>query len=943
MTLKYLLFSLLFSLSAIVTAAQTPAVKVAVGDTSLVIPSEFSNSLDYMLQSWATRHSAKSNCQSSELPPLVSDSICKLRLSKLPYLMEMPYNSTVRTYIDLYTIRKRRQMESMLGMSDYYFPLFEQVLGAYNLPLELKYLSIIESALNTTIVSRMGAAGLWQLMIATGKMYGLEINSLVDERLSPQKATLAAARFMKDLHSIYGDWNLVIAAYNCGPGNVNKAIRKSGGKRDYWAIYPYLPKETRGYVPIFIAANYSLHYAKEHNLCSANANMPAITDTIMVHKRVHLMQVSNVLHLPIELVRLLNPQYRKDIIPGNTKPYVLCLPLKYVNQYVEMEAEILGYKADSLVNNRRAEIEIIENPKAVAQEGTGGKLKMHRVLKGQSLKKIAAKYGISVPKLKSWNGIKGDKVKVGTLLQVTKYTAETTVEPSKEPVKAVTEEPKPNLDLPAVVPSPAVLAKGHLVAKGQSLFNIAALYGLTVDNLKEWNALKDAQVKVGDHLKLCNPNPEVAKKGKLAEVEKLKKAEIVTAPESAVELVVKPKHHFVRSGDLLPVVAKKYGVTVAALKKWNYLKKKQLKVGMRLIVSNPNPPKPLPLTIETTKKTVESKKPEVAAVETIKKAVAPNKAEVDSIETIKKTVAPAKPELAVLETPMKAVAPTTSEAAPKTHLVKKRQSLATISKKYKLSVAELKELNHLKGDKLQVGDCLIVSSGTQAQAVPVEIAKQVKTPIPPKKLVRDAVKEVESDSLFCHTVKAGESLASVADQYHVRVASLKRWNQLKSIHLSVGDKLVIKTSVKSSAVTTTPAVVSPVAAVAVEKPAAAVVVLPKDHIVVHGESLASIATKYGLHVADLKKWNRLNTNRLDIGDCLQLSSSTNASANQLENVEGNVSKPIRKKKLKSHTVSKGQNLGAIANRYGVSVDDLKRWNKLKDSRLSIGDKIKLGE
>lgn len=353
MTFKYLLVSLLFSLCSIYTFSQATPDKLPAGDTTLVVPAEFSNSLDFMLQSWAVRRAAKSNCPSSEIPPLVSDSIFKLRLSKLPYLMEMPYNSTVRSFIDLYTIRKRRQMEYMLGMSEYYFPVFEQVLGANNLPLELKYLSIIESALNTTIVSRMGAAGLWQLMIATGKMYGLEINSLVDERLSPAKATNAAAHFMKDLHSIYGDWNLVIAAYNCGPGNVNKAIRKAGGKRDYWAIYPYLPRETRGYVPIFIAANYSLHYAREHNLCSANVNMPAITDTIMVHKRIHLMQIASILHLPIELVRLLNPQYRKDIIPGNTKPYPLCLPLKYVTLYMEKEDSILAYKTDSLVNNRR--------------------------------------------------------------------------------------------------------------------------------------------------------------------------------------------------------------------------------------------------------------------------------------------------------------------------------------------------------------------------------------------------------------------------------------------------------------------------------------------------------------------------------------------------------------------------------------------------------------
>jgi membrane-bound lytic murein transglycosylase D len=337
----------------------------------------------------------------------------------MPYLMEMPFNPTVNSFIDLYTVKKRSQVSYMLGMSHYYFPIFEQVLGANNLPLELKYLSIIESALNTTIVSRMGAAGLWQLMIATGRMYGLEISSLVDERLSPDKATNAAARFMKDLYSIYGDWNLVIAAYNCGPGNVNKAIRRSGGKRDYWAIYPYLPRETRGYVPIFIAANYVFNYAAAHNICAATVNMPAITDTVMVHNRIHLEQIADVLNLPIEQVRLLNAQYRKDIIPGDIKPYALCLPLNYANQFISKLDEVLAYKADELINTRRSEIEIIQAP-AVVSPGGSGRVVSHRVTRGQTLSDVAAKYGISVTKLKKLNRIKGSRIQVGQRLKILK-------------------------------------------------------------------------------------------------------------------------------------------------------------------------------------------------------------------------------------------------------------------------------------------------------------------------------------------------------------------------------------------------------------------------------------------------------------------------------------------------------------------------------------------
>jgi membrane-bound lytic murein transglycosylase D len=393
--------------------------KTLTSDSTLTISSEFDNTLDNMLQSWLIKRATPSNCSSSSDIGGVSDSIYKQRLSRMPCLMEMPFNTTVRTFIDLYTVRKRRQVEYLLGMSNYYFPIFEQVLSANNLPLELKYLSIIESALNTTIVSRMGAAGLWQLMIGTGRMYGLEINSLVDERLSPVKATNAAAHFLKDLYSIYGDWNLVIASYNCGPGNISKAIRRSGGKHDYWTIYPYLPRETRGYVPVFIAANYSMHYASEHNLCAAIVNMPVLTDTVMVHKRIHLEQIANVLNLPIEEVRLLNAQYRKDIIPGDIKPYDLCLPQNYVNTFIQKIDEITAYKADELINNRRSQIEVQQAADGMVPGGSG-KVIYYKVKSGQTLNQIASKYGISVKKLKSWNNIKGSTLRVGQKLKIIK-------------------------------------------------------------------------------------------------------------------------------------------------------------------------------------------------------------------------------------------------------------------------------------------------------------------------------------------------------------------------------------------------------------------------------------------------------------------------------------------------------------------------------------------
>lgn len=387
-------------------------------DSTINNPVDFDSTLDNLLQSWILQRSDSSECDSEQIPLNISDSVYMLRLSKMPCVMEMPYNSYVKSFIELYTVRKRQQMEHMLGMSDYYFPIFERILGANNLPLELKILPIIESALNATAISRMGASGLWQFMIATGRMYGLEINSLVDERLDPLKSTRAAALFLKDLYSIYGDWHLVIAAYNCGPGNVNKAIRRAGGKRDYWAIYPYLPSETRGYVPIFIAANYAMTYAPNHNICKAKVTMPVITDTIMVNERIHLEQISEVLDLSIEQVRLLNPQYRKDIIPGNIKPYSLCLPLSYANSFISNYKEIVSFKSDSLINNRRSEIEIIQ--RTAASPGNYGKVTYHKVQRGQTLGQIAARHGVSLAKIKKWNNLHSSKIKIGQRLKIIK-------------------------------------------------------------------------------------------------------------------------------------------------------------------------------------------------------------------------------------------------------------------------------------------------------------------------------------------------------------------------------------------------------------------------------------------------------------------------------------------------------------------------------------------
>ena len=333
---------------------------------------EFPEAMTYDLDSLLNLYMSKTyltgtnDCEMKDVNPTYPREVYIERLSRIPSVMELAYNDVVQKFIDRYAGRLRYSVSYMLGAMNFYMPVFEEALEAYQLPLELKYLPIIESALNPKAVSRVGATGLWQFMPATGKQYGLELNSLVDERRDPVKSSYAAARYLKALYKIFGDWNLVIAAYNCGPENINKAIRRARaakGKtqegdvltpadKDYWHIYPYLPAETRGYVPAFIAANYIMTYYCEHNICPMTTRLPAQTDTIVVRRNVHLEQVAAVLGLDIDMLRSLNPEYRRDVVPGLTKPSAIRLPLADAGRFIDNEDSIYNYRADELLNKR---------------------------------------------------------------------------------------------------------------------------------------------------------------------------------------------------------------------------------------------------------------------------------------------------------------------------------------------------------------------------------------------------------------------------------------------------------------------------------------------------------------------------------------------------------------------------------------------------------------
>lgn len=357
------------------------------------------------------------------------------RLSRLPNVMEMPYNEIVQKFIDRYTGRLRHSVSYMLGASNFYIPIFEEALEAYGLPLELKYLPVIESALNPKATSHAGAAGLWQFMVATGKQYGLEINSLIDERRDPIKSSYAAAHYLKDLYNIFGDWSLVIAAYNCGPENINKAIHRADGQADYWKIYPYLPRETRGYVPAFIAANYVMNYYCEHNICPMRTTLPAKTDTVVVSKDVHLKQIADVCGIDIEELRTLNPQYRRDIVNGNNKPSVIRLPANATNTFIANEDSIYRYETDALLT-RRSLVEVesskyttstsstrksyskSKNKKRKSSRRSRTRKKSVTVRSGDTLSEIAERHHTTVKKLRQLNGIKGNNIRAGKKIRV---------------------------------------------------------------------------------------------------------------------------------------------------------------------------------------------------------------------------------------------------------------------------------------------------------------------------------------------------------------------------------------------------------------------------------------------------------------------------------------------------------------------------------------------
>ena len=473
------------------------------------IPGAFIEKLDVLYEKWyISKQGGEDNevlYDTGEDAVTMPDSVYLARLDSLNSAIRLSYNEIVRNYIELYTVRRKSQSGAMIGLSEYYFPIFEEILAREGLPLELKYLPVIESALNPRAFSRAGACGLWQFMYGTGKMYKVEINSFVDERRDPVKSSEAAVTYLKDLYQIYEDWILVIAAYNCGPGNVNKAIRRSGGKKNYWDIYYLLPKETRGYVPAFIGAMYLFNYYDKHNIAVVENELPTMCDTIMISDALHFEQVTNLLDISVEQLRDLNPQYQADIVPaGFGKSYPLRMPYNYVTEFIDRQDTIFAYNRLAYFNDsdRTADPRVRFKKHAHVAPSNRAKL-VYTVKNGDVIGGIAMKFDVRLNDLKYWNGMTRNLIRVGQKLVV--YVPKNKVDYYKSKMGTAYAGSASNNEV-QVEPLNEGEYFYYTIKKGENLWSIAKKFeGVTNRDIMKWNGLSEKAVrklKPGQKLKI---------------------------------------------------------------------------------------------------------------------------------------------------------------------------------------------------------------------------------------------------------------------------------------------------------------------------------------------------------------------------------------------------------------------------------------------------------
>jgi len=677
-----------------------------------------------------------------ELPTEVLKERLKRLDEKSPFNIE--YNPGLENVIKSFLKNRKKHFERLMGISQFYFPIFEEEMAKNNIPLEIKYLSIVESALNPLAVSRVGATGLWQFMYQTGKQYGLNITTYVDERSDPIKASQAASQYMKNMYQIFGDWDLVLASYNSGPGNVAKAIRRSGGQQNYWNIRKNLPKETQGYVPAFLATMYIFEYHKEHGIVpnKAIANHFA-TDTIHIKNHITFKQLSDLLDIPVNEIQFFNPSFKRKEIPAiSGQQQYIRLPKDKVAMFTSNEEKIYAYVKHE-ADLRERPFEQINRPKdtsaiAALKQDFITKTRYHKVRRGDNLTAIAAQYDVTVTDIKRWNRLKSDRAPVGRRLKI-KMPEEIVVKNSKNEVvkdsipKAIASPDKAtDLKYETIYKTEKVVVnkdvvKYHNVKSGDVLGAIAGKYNVSVAELRKWNKIKGNNIGIGDKLKIIkneklvttvrkevrvpstNRNDALVTNDKSNTVEKIKTIGIQDSTKSV-------NYYVVAKGDNLSTIAKKYNTTVDQLKAWNNLIDNTAKLGTQLIISS------------------------------------------DAVAQVREEdVAPKK------------------EIRTEEYTVGRGDNLGLIAKKYNTTVDQLKAWNNRTDNALQVGEKLVVNK--------TEITRSSKT--------KTAVATNKTKETL-YRVRKGDSLFSISKKFPgVTIADIKRWNNIKGESITPGMKLKI--------------------------------------------------------------------------------------------------------------------------------------------------------
>lgn len=652
--------------------------------------------------------------------------------AKSPFNIE--YNPGLENIIKSFLKNRKKAYERLMAVSEYYFPVFEEALAKQNVPLEIKYLAIVESALNPRAVSRVGATGLWQFMYQTGKQYNLGIDSYVDERIDPLKSSEAAAQYMSNMYKIFGDWDLVLASYNSGPGNVAKAIRRSGGKQNYWNIRKYLPNETAGYVPAFLATMYIYTYHKEHGIVPDRAMVKHFqTDTIMVKQQISFKQLSDLLDIPIAQLQMLNPSYKLNVIPAYTdKLHALRLPNDKIGIFTANEDKVYAYVQHELSKKERPYSSSLQNlvSRDSARNGDSyvvSKTKFHKVRRGDNLSEIADRYNVSIAEIKRWNKLKSNKAPLGRNLKIVVDERVAVREKKEKTPKAIVVDTTSSVAAADVAPkafreekvvSFKDVTKFHKVKRGDVLGEIADKYGVSIADVKKWNKMKGNNVQLGQNLKIVtNERVVTTVKKEIKSDRAVAVAEKARKEDSETEKL--SDYYIVQKGDNLSSIAKKYGVSIEELKRWNELPDNNVKLETKLKIAD------------------------IANVEQAEEA-AP-RTEIKSID----------------------------------YIVQKGDNLGLIAKKNNVAVSDLKEWNDLQDDNIQPGNKLVVGK---------KLVVDNSQPVAEKPLRKEKSKIEQDDHYY---VKKGDSLFSIAKKNGITVSDIKKWNGINGNSLKPGMRLKI--------------------------------------------------------------------------------------------------------------------------------------------------------